>query len=130
MTLISYAIEAQVRFVAHNELLGTISVQTINLPHTTVTIIHETLNNDAIVHDLVGKDVASHLAVETGESLSLIARQSHSIVACGVFEVDCRSAASLGYILVPRGSSNLLLHQEAVSRMEDLYQLVTEAQAL
>jgi len=84
----------------------------------TLTTIHEKINGETDSFDIWRTEGAAAFDLADGESLTILARQQGSILAAGVYEVS-QAATAVGLILLPRATSNLLLHQIEV----DFWQL-------
>ena len=84
----------------------------------TLTALHEKIKGVVESFDLRRVQDAAAFDLADGESLTILARQQGNIVAAGVYEVS-QAATAVGLILLPRATSNLLLHQIEV----DFWQL-------
>lgn len=81
----------------------------------TLTAIHERMGDEVAGYDIYQNIGFANLHLADGESLTILARYEGAIIAAGVFEVS-GAASDIGLLLLPRASSNLLLHQIAVGR--------------
>ena len=76
-----------------------------------ITVIHESVVG-IVERDLAGNAMIDALAVQNGETLTILVRNDHGeIIACGVYEVDLSLIERLSAILRPTIASGLLVDQ-------------------
>ena len=77
-----------------------------------VSILHESLLMS--MQDIAGDAISNTILVMDKESLTIIARRNSLVVAAGIFEVDVSLIETIGAVLSPRCTSNLIVDQHEV----------------
>ena len=115
-----HTVEASVRFFALDESHAVLTVRN-ETPGVFLTLIHEA-QADTLTHDCIDITCTEHIEVESGDTLTFIARRAGQVSATQLFEIAC-DVADLGFILSPRGGFNLIVHQDAVGAREHLHRV-------
>ena len=106
-----------VAFIREGDYHARLRIRGNNDTGLQLSILHQSV--EVSFQDIDGAATSSTIMVQDKEALVVLARRDSLIVGSGIFEVDTSVCDSIGTLLVPRCSSNLIVDQNEIDSFAD-----------